>query len=202
MTLIHPAIGEAFAKIANSAGWESKRDTYFDFVLAHELHGLPSGSHIIGPKVSAAEQNCTAHRAHFVDELIKLVPDGIAQFGKRLTDISRDGGRWKTIMTFADGSTAEADAVIGCDRSRESPEPLHVPGQRRPCPRLPRSGRPGDECSCVQHDQEQDLGRGVGQAYETGRYGCGFRGFWRGVSEDIFGTPSDLSSGLCERILI
>jgi salicylate hydroxylase len=118
MTLIHPAIGEAFAKIANSAGWESKRDTYFDFVLAHELHGLPSGSHIIGPKVSAAEQNCTAHRAHFVDELIKLVPDGIAQFGKRLTDISRDEGRWKTIMTFADGSTAEADAVIGCDGIR------------------------------------------------------------------------------------
>ncbi|OBT63544.1 hypothetical protein VE03_07033 [Pseudogymnoascus sp. 23342-1-I1] len=118
MTLIHPAIGEAFAKISTSAGWESKRNTYFDFVLAHELHGLPTGSHIISPQVTSSEQHSTAHRAHFVDELIKLVPDGTVEFGKRLADISRDEGRGKTIMRFADGSTAEADAVIGCDGIR------------------------------------------------------------------------------------
>lgn len=118
MTLIHPAIGEAYAKISTSAGWESKRDIYFDFILAHELHGLPTGSHIISPKVAASERHSTAHRAHFVDELIKLVPDGTVAFGKRLTDISRDEGRMKTVMNFADGTTAEADAVIGCDGIR------------------------------------------------------------------------------------
>ena len=118
MTLIHPAIGEAYAKISTSAGWESKRDTYFDFILAHELDGLPTGSHIISPKVTPSERHSTAHRAHFVDELISLVPDGIVEFGKRLTGISRDEVRKKTIMKFADGSTAEADAVIGCDGIR------------------------------------------------------------------------------------
>jgi salicylate hydroxylase len=118
MTLIHPAIGEAYAKISTSAGWESKRNTYFDFILAHELHGLPTGSHIISPMVAASERHSTVHRAHFVDELIKLVPDGTVAFGKRLTDISRDEGRMKTIMKFADGATAEADAVIGCDGIR------------------------------------------------------------------------------------
>ncbi|KFX85822.1 hypothetical protein V490_09388 [Pseudogymnoascus sp. VKM F-3557] len=118
MTLIHPAIGEAFAKISISAGWESKRNTYFDFILAHELHGLPTGSHIISPQVTASEQHSTAHRAHFVDELIKLVPDGTVEFGKRLADISRDETRGKTVMRFADGSIAEADAVIGCDGIR------------------------------------------------------------------------------------
>ena len=28
------------------------------------------------------------HRAHFLDELVKLVPDGIAQFQKRLQDVT------------------------------------------------------------------------------------------------------------------
>ncbi|UKZ82814.1 hypothetical protein TrVFT333_010612 [Trichoderma virens FT-333] len=118
MSLIHPSVGEAYARISTSVGWESKKDTYFDFILAHELHGLPTGTHIISPKLSATERHSTAHRAHFVDELIKLVPNSMAEFGKRLTDVSRDENRGKTILKFADGSTAEADAVIGCDGIR------------------------------------------------------------------------------------
>ncbi|KAL7952657.1 hypothetical protein V8C34DRAFT_298860 [Trichoderma compactum] len=118
MSLIHPTVGEAYARISTSVGWESKKDTYFDFILAHELHGLPTGSHIISPKLSATERHSTAHRAHFVDELIKLVPGSMAEFGKRLTDLSRDENRGKTILKFADGTTAAADAVIGCDGIR------------------------------------------------------------------------------------
>ncbi|UKZ94646.1 uncharacterized protein TrAFT101_009501 [Trichoderma asperellum] len=118
MSLIHPAIGEAYAKISTSVGWKSKEDTYFDFILAHDLHGLPAGTPIISPKLNASERHSTAHRAHFVEELIKLIPDDIAEFGKRLTDISRDEGKGKTILKFADGSTSEADAVIGCDGIR------------------------------------------------------------------------------------
>ncbi|KAL6856823.1 FAD/NAD(P)-binding domain-containing protein [Trichoderma novae-zelandiae] len=115
MSLIHPSVGEAYARISTSVGWESKKDTYFDFILAHELHGLSTGTPIISPKLSATERHSTAHRAHFVDELIKLIPKSMAEFGKRLTEISRDETREKTVMSFADGSTAEADAVIGCD---------------------------------------------------------------------------------------
>ncbi|KAM0263211.1 hypothetical protein ACHAQJ_001366 [Trichoderma viride] len=118
MSLIHPAVGGAYARISTSVGWESKKDTYFDFILAHELHGLPTGSHIISPKLTASERHSTAHRAHFVEELIKLVPSNITEFGKRLTDISRDERRRKTILKFVDGSTSEADAVIGCDGIR------------------------------------------------------------------------------------
>ncbi|KAM0514434.1 hypothetical protein ACHAPE_006727 [Trichoderma viride] len=118
MSLIHPAIGEAYARISTSAGWKSKEDTYFDFILAHGLHGLPTGSPIISPKLDGSERHSTAHRAHFVDELVKLIPGDIAKFGKRLTDISRNEGKGKTILKFADGSIAEADAVIGCDGIR------------------------------------------------------------------------------------
>lgn len=120
MSLIHPAIGEAYARISTTAGWESKKDTYFDFILAHDLHGLPAGTPVSSPQLSSAERHSTAHRAHFIDELIKLVPKEIAEFGKRLTGISRDELRGKTVMTFADGSSAEADAVIGCDGIRST----------------------------------------------------------------------------------
>lgn len=43
-----------------------------------------------------------------------MVPDTIARFGKRLDTVTElPSGRLQ--MNFVDGSTAEADAVIGCD---------------------------------------------------------------------------------------
>lgn len=56
------------------------------------------------------------HRAHFLDELVKLVPEGIAKFQKRLVDVQRpDDGSSDAILSFADGSTARHSAVLGCD---------------------------------------------------------------------------------------
>lgn len=49
-------------------------------------------------------------RAHFMDELLKLIPDGIVEFGKGIEDIvdREDGG--KVLLRFKDGTSAEADA--------------------------------------------------------------------------------------------
>jgi salicylate hydroxylase len=56
------------------------------------------------------------HRAHFLDELVKLVPDGIAQFKKRLLDVTEaSDGSGDAILHFADGSRAQHSAVLGCD---------------------------------------------------------------------------------------
>lgn len=118
MSLINPAIGEAYTRISTTAGWKSKESTYFDFVLGQDLHGLPAGSTVSSPQLTADESHSTAHRAHFIDELGSLVPEELAEFGKRLYDITRDEARGRTIMKFADGTTAEADAVIGCDGIR------------------------------------------------------------------------------------
>jgi salicylate hydroxylase len=64
------------------------------------------------------------HRAHFLDELVKLIPEGITQFRKKLIDITEaedDSG--DAVLHFADGTTAQHAAVIGCDgiksRTRE-----------------------------------------------------------------------------------
>lgn len=87
-------------------------------MLAHELHGRPSGSHIISPRLSPSEQHSTAHRAHFLDELLRLVPSDIVEFGKRLHDVRRHEDDVRTIIEFEDGTRTEAHAVIGCDGIR------------------------------------------------------------------------------------
>ncbi|OCL04268.1 FAD/NAD(P)-binding domain-containing protein [Glonium stellatum] len=60
---------------------------------------------------------CGVHRARFLDELAKLIPDGTVSFRKSLVDIdelseSKGGG---IRLHFADGSSATASAVVGCD---------------------------------------------------------------------------------------
>ena len=66
------------------------------------------------PQVMAGDVgHSSVHRAHFLDVLVKLVPDGVAKFGKRVENVEKVGEKMQ--IPFHDGSTAEADAVIGCD---------------------------------------------------------------------------------------
>lgn len=56
------------------------------------------------------------HRARFLEELVKLIPAGIAQFRKRLVDITEAAdGSGNAVLHFADGTTATHSAVLGCD---------------------------------------------------------------------------------------
>ncbi|KAF6814543.1 salicylate 1-monooxygenase SalA [Colletotrichum plurivorum] len=56
------------------------------------------------------------HRAHFLDKLLKLVPESITRFNKQLDRVEEpEGPRGRLRMVFRDGSTAEADAVVGAD---------------------------------------------------------------------------------------
>jgi len=61
------------------------------------------------------------HRARFLDELVALLPEGVAKFGKKLATV-RDEGK-EVVLRFDDGSDARHSAVIGCDgiksRTRE-----------------------------------------------------------------------------------
>lgn len=60
---------------------------------------------------------CSVHRAHLLDELVRLLPEATASFGKTLVDLHEnpeaEGG--DVILSFAGGSTETASAVIGCD---------------------------------------------------------------------------------------
>ncbi|KAH3965011.1 hypothetical protein HBI70_177380 [Parastagonospora nodorum] len=74
--------------------------------LGEELFVMPAHS---GPRGGV-------HRAHFLDELVKLVPGGITQFKKRLLNVTEaDDGSGDAVLHFADGTTAQHTAVLGCD---------------------------------------------------------------------------------------
>lgn len=78
------------------------------------------------------------HRAHFLDELVKLVPDKVAHFGKRLEDIEDLGDH--VVLKFHDGTAAKHSAVIGCDGVKSRTRQL-VLGQHHPATAPTFSGK-------------------------------------------------------------
>ncbi|KAF7291816.1 Mannitol 1-phosphate dehydrogenase [Mycena chlorophos] len=57
-------------------------------------------------------------RSDFLDELVKSIPDGVAQFGKRVTHYTNNSDG--VLLHFTDGTTARHDAVLGCDGIKSS----------------------------------------------------------------------------------
>ena len=53
------------------------------------------------------------HRAHLLDSLRERIPESALNLNKRLSRVDRSGSAY--LLHFQDGSTAEADIVIGCD---------------------------------------------------------------------------------------
>lgn len=60
---------------------------------------------------------CCVHRAKMLDELVRLLPEGSASFNKSFVSVAENDGDTGggVVLTFADGSTATASAVVGCD---------------------------------------------------------------------------------------
>lgn len=135
MMLIDPRIREGYERWATRPGSEEKKNVWFDFWwgMKSDVEGEAKvgvegkectsvnkeGAHIASVSyekdTSGADvSHSSIHRAHFLDELIALLPDGIATFGKRVVSVD-DQGEHGVTLSFADGTTAEADAVIGCD---------------------------------------------------------------------------------------
>lgn len=125
MSLVSPSIQARYDKILTTNAWESKRRVWFDFQLGQEIPStseengalVPAGTAICSPLLEVGETQSTCHRAHLLDELIRLLPADVAVFGKRLASIDQEtnGPCGKVILSFADGSTGEADCVVACD---------------------------------------------------------------------------------------
>ncbi|QNP65759.1 FAD-dependent oxidoreductase [Streptomyces genisteinicus] len=54
------------------------------------------------------------HRGDFIDALLGALPEGMVHLGRRLEGVEDRGGDG-AVLTFADGTTAEADLVVGAD---------------------------------------------------------------------------------------
>ncbi|KAL1632269.1 hypothetical protein SLS56_003849 [Neofusicoccum ribis] len=80
------------------------------------LFGLDSKES--GTNRTGLPTRCCVHRAKFLDEIVKLLPEGTTSFNKSLTKIDEltEGGGVR--LHFSDGTSATADAAIGCDGIR------------------------------------------------------------------------------------
>jgi salicylate hydroxylase len=110
MEICHPGVLAAFDRVRTHNGWAAKRSVWFDYHDGTADARDPAAAFSIRTRIG---QNAV-HRAEYLDELVKLLPADKARFGKRLVDVT-EGEDGRLVMSFLDGSTATADAVIGCD---------------------------------------------------------------------------------------
>lgn len=117
MNFCHEGIYNAFEKVCTRNLWPTKQKVWFDYLDGYQKGPNPAngGRQDIEFTISNSLGQNGVHRAHFLDELIKLVPREISRFNKRLEDIHERVSDGKLILKFADGSEDEADVVIGCD---------------------------------------------------------------------------------------
>jgi salicylate hydroxylase len=112
MKLISPHIYHGFENRATNNQWEEKSQVWFEFRYGEDCGGRRK----VGEKIATLEcegGNVSVHRAHFLDEMVKLLPNGVAKFGKRCVGFKQDEGG--VVLEFADGSIAKHSAAIGCD---------------------------------------------------------------------------------------
>ena len=109
MDLIDPAIKQTYYRKANSMLADDETEMATHVIMADGKH---SGEVIA--KLGRAKGRKTVARINLIEGYRELVPDGIVKMGKRLEGIEeREGG--EVVLTFADGSTATADCLIGAD---------------------------------------------------------------------------------------
>lgn len=114
MYLINPAIKAAFDSLVTKNEGENEEEKWFNFRCG-------MGESKLVAKVQTTDSGKTGlssvHRARFLKEMIKLVPEDVTRFGKKLLNL-RPGPANTVRLKFEDGTMAEADAVVGCDGVR------------------------------------------------------------------------------------
>ncbi|KAF2105978.1 salicylate hydroxylase [Lophiotrema nucula] len=91
--------------------WMSSRDppSYMEY------HHYRTGEFLGRIEEFGEPKSRQIHRAHLLDVLRKKVPDSKLSKGKRLEKLERDAANDSYILTFGDGTTSQADIVVGCD---------------------------------------------------------------------------------------
>lgn len=123
MRACDPNVYTAFKAVATHNTWESKcadpaegrKGLYFDFLDGYHHDEEDSEPPKLLFSLWNDEGANSVHRAHFLDEMVKYLPKGIAEFHKRVERVEEGDGQGPVILHFADGTTATADAVVGAD---------------------------------------------------------------------------------------
>lgn len=102
---------------------------------------------------------CCVHRAKLLDELVRLLPADSASFNKTFVSATEKSGDAEggVHLSFADGSTATASAVVGCDGIKSRARKLvHGPGAE---PEF--TGYVGYRAMVPRMDFERVMGKGL-----------------------------------------
>lgn len=114
MALLDPAILEGFNRCVTRKATSSELGRFFFFRYGMgktSADGMVAGQLIC--EVRHNSETSSVHRARFLNELVKLMPEGAASFSKRLMGIEEEGEG--VLLKFVDGTEARHDALVGCD---------------------------------------------------------------------------------------
>jgi salicylate hydroxylase len=102
-----PEIFQAYQRVATKSGPPKKANTWYDWVDGYNQVAETSPELLFTIERDSTADGC--HRAHFLGELLKLIPEGIAEFNKCLEDIEDSGPNDPLTLKFSDGTTRIAD---------------------------------------------------------------------------------------------
>jgi salicylate hydroxylase len=113
MSLIDPRILEGYNRRAGMAEDAPDENGLYPWITVAKGQ-MPDVDEMV-IQYKNEQRGSTIHRAHFLDELVKLVEPHRAHFGKRVIKIIESGGSDPIVLQFDDGTSAETDIVIGAD---------------------------------------------------------------------------------------
>ncbi|GKT87587.1 mannitol 1-phosphate dehydrogenase [Colletotrichum tofieldiae] len=154
MSLISPHVRQAFENQATYNQSEDHRNVWFEFRYGETCEGKHREGELIY-RLACETGQTSIHRAHFLDELVKLLPDGIAKFGKRAVAYEDDGTH--VLLKFQDGTTVTHDAVIACDGIKSKLRCVML-GDNNPASRAVFSGKYAYRGLIPMEEAEQLLG--------------------------------------------
>ena len=117
MSLISPDIGKGYEKRATQNADPEKKGTWMQFFAGMDCALGKSGEKVTEVQTGDGTGQSSVHRAAFLDELVRLVPEEMVSFGKRVTAVHEElGSPTRGVrLQFADGTEARASAAVGCD---------------------------------------------------------------------------------------
>ncbi|MNZ84962.1 Salicylate hydroxylase [compost metagenome] len=98
-------LGEAYLQVADRTP-EPWQDVWFEW-----RRGSDAG--YLGASIAPGVGQSSVHRADFLDALVTHLPEGIAQFSKRATQVEQQGDEVRVL--FTDGTDYRCDLLIGAD---------------------------------------------------------------------------------------
>ncbi len=111
MNLLDPNIVAALRSVATSNGDPENPNDWLQWVDGYNQHSEDPKEEKLLFKLYAGYRGFEGcHRAHFLEALVKHIPEGVLKFQKRLDNLSEGGNDEKVLLRFCDGTSAEVDA--------------------------------------------------------------------------------------------